>query len=240
MTAARIDGPLHTWYDLHEALSHEARAVADLAAELTTDSLPAFAERFQLLADELRTHSTVEDGIMFPAVRAKGGPVADVLTHDHEREQTLVQHLSAAVLEARALGDTSVFATIADGTASLRDDLLPHLEAEEEHVLPLVPTLFDHDEQAHLLTLIITLAPTDPHLQAWVAGALTPEHRETRLRGMAAALPPAAMAGIMRQIEDGVTAEVWDDIVRRTPDLAALATGGPRATGAPTIGGPPN
>lgn len=233
MAAARIDGPLHTWYDLHEALSHEARGVADMAADLTVETLPAFAERFQLLADELRTHSTVEDGIVFPAVRAKGGAVAEVLTHDHEREQTLVQQVSAAVLEARALGDTSVFATIAEGTAALRDDLLPHLEAEEEHVLPLVPTLFDHDEQAHLLTLIITLAPTDPHLQAWVAGALTPEHREARLRGMAAALPPAAMAGIMSQIEAGVTTEVWDDIVRRTPDLAALSTGGGRPAQAP-------
>ena len=62
----RVRGPLRTWYDMHEALAHEVRALADLADGLARTDLDGFARRFGAFDAELRNHSEVEDGIMFP------------------------------------------------------------------------------------------------------------------------------------------------------------------------------
>lgn len=64
--------------------------------------------------------------------------------------------------------------------------------------------------------------PPDPGLQPWVAGALTPDHLEVRLRNMASALGHDALVGVMTQIHDGVDAATWAEVRSRTPDLAAL------------------
>ena len=50
----RIKGPLKTWYDLHEALDHEATGIAADAARLTLSGLDAFATRFWAFDRELR------------------------------------------------------------------------------------------------------------------------------------------------------------------------------------------
>ncbi|MGZ4678429.1 MAG: hemerythrin domain-containing protein, partial [Acidimicrobiia bacterium] len=94
----RVRGPLKTWYDMHEALGHEARALADLSVGLERDDLDAYAQRFGAFDAELRNHSEVEDGIMFPAILAAGGSVPDHLHEEHRDEQLRVYELGAAVM----------------------------------------------------------------------------------------------------------------------------------------------
>jgi iron-sulfur cluster repair protein YtfE (RIC family) len=219
---ARITGPLKTWYDLHEALRHEVTVLAEEAASLEPSTLPAFAERFGLFLNELRTHSEVEDGLMFPAIRARGGGVPAALGDDHHREQQQVYDLSCALLQAGPLGDASALHGIAAAASALRDGLAAHLDAEEQLVLPLVQQLFDDAAQAGLLNLIMQAIPADPHLQPWVAQALSDDHLEARLRNMATSLSHAGLVGVLTQIHDGVTPEVWAVVRTRMPDLAAL------------------
>jgi hypothetical protein len=219
---ARITGPLKTWYDLHEAIAHEIRALATLADSIDAPTLVPFAERFSWFAGELRTHSEVEDGILFPAIQAAGGQVASVFNDDHHDEQTLVYDTVCAILDARVRPTSNKFARVADLLVQLRDGLLPHLEREEQLVLPQVPVYFDDDAQATLLRAIINDIPADPRLQPWIAAALTPAHREARLRSMAASLPRDALVRVLRQIRDCVDTNVWADVCARTPDLAAL------------------
>jgi hemerythrin-like domain-containing protein len=218
----RITGPLKTWYDLHEAIAHEIRALATWADSLDATTLVLFAERFSWFAGELRTHSEVEDGILFSAIQAAGGQVASAFNDDHHDEQTLVYDTGCAILDARVQPTSNKFARVADLLARLRDGLLPHLEREEQVVLPQVPAYFDDDAQAALLSAIIHDIPADPRLQPWIAAALTPEHREARLRNMAVSLPREALVKVLRQIRDGVNKNVWADVSARTPDLAAL------------------
>ena len=224
----RIAGPLKTWYDLHEALGHEIGVLADLAAHLTADSLDAFAERFAYFDQELRTHSEVEDGIMFPAVVERGGAVDPRLGAEHREEQRRTYDLSCALLHAKAVGTPESLASLASATAALRDSLRHHLVLEEDEVLGQVDRLFAPDEQARLLGVIFSSLPADPRLQPWVAAALTPEHLEARLRNMAASLPQGALVAVLAQIRDGVDAATWANVQSRTPDLAALV---PKETG---------
>ncbi|MFM8304694.1 MAG: hemerythrin domain-containing protein [Actinomycetota bacterium] len=219
---ARIAGPLRTWYDLHEALGHEARALADLAPSVTADTVAAYDARLALFRTELRNHSEVEDVIMFPALLAAGGRVPEAFFADHRTEQLAVYALSCAVLRARAHGDAAAFAALAEPAVALRDSLVGHLDAEDADILSQVSDLFDDTAQATLLQTIITSMPADPHLQPWIAAALSPDHLEARLRNLAASLSHDALVGVLTQIYTGVDSATWDVVATRTPELAAL------------------
>ncbi|MFN8025020.1 MAG: hemerythrin domain-containing protein [Acidimicrobiia bacterium] len=218
----KVVGPLKTWYDLHEALGHEVRGLADQATAIAAGDLAAFSKRFEAFDSELRHHSEVEDGIMFPAIVAAGGTVPLHLLDEHREEQLRVYELGAAIMAAKGRGDHESLAALAPLAASLSDSLLAHLQAEEDEVLGEVDELFSSDQQSQLLRTIIASMPPDPVMQPWVAAALTPEHLEARLRNMATSLGHDALVGVLTQIHDGVDAATWAEVQRRTPDLAAL------------------
>lgn len=223
---ARIKGPLKTWYDLHEALAHEATGIATEAADLTLSGLDAFAARFWAFDRELRAHSEVEDGIMFPAIEERGGSIMTELEDEHRAEQLAVYAVGAALLQANATRTPDALAALAGPTADLRDSLNAHLELEEATALTQVDGLFSDDEQSALFRTIIGSLPPDPQLQPWVTAALSPDHLELRLRNIASSMSTPALTGFMTQIHDGVDADTWAVVQSRTPDLAALVDHG--------------
>jgi hypothetical protein len=218
----RITGPLKTWYDLHEALAHEATGIAADAETLTLDRLDPFATRFWAFDRELRAHSEVEDGIMFPAISERGGHIDPDLEREHRAEQLATYALGAALLHANATRTPEALSALRGPAAEMRDSLEAHLASEEATALTQVDGLFADDEQAALFHTIITSLPPDPQLQPWVASALSPEHLEARLRNIASSTPQAMMTTLMTQIHGGVDASTWAEIETRTPELAAL------------------
>ena len=221
----RITGPLKTWYDLHEALDHEVTGIAADAAGLTLDGLDAFATRFWAFDQELKAHSEVEDGIMFPAIAAAGGAIDAGLTEEHRDEHLAVYAFGTALLHAKATRTPDAVSALSAPAAAMRDSLKAHLEHEESTALGQVDGLFSSEEQAALFRTIIGSLPADPGLQPWVAAALSPEHLEARLRNIASSMPTEALAALMTQIHQGVDAGTWSEIETRTPDLAALVAG---------------
>ncbi|MBL8775200.1 MAG: hemerythrin domain-containing protein [Acidimicrobiales bacterium] len=218
----RITGPLKTWYDLHEALDHEVTGIAEDAEALTLDRLDAFATRFWAFDRELRAHSEVEDGIMFPAIAERGGSIEADLGQEHRDEQLAVYAVGAALLAANATRAADALTELVGLTADMRDSLKAHLEHEEATALTQVDGLFSTDEQSALFRTIISSLPADPQLQPWVTSALSPDHLELRLRNIASAMPAPALAALMAQIHDGVDAATWSVVESRTPDLASL------------------
>lgn len=225
-TDRRITGPLKTWYDLHEALDHEATGIAADATGLTLDGLDAFAARFWAFDDELKHHSEVEDGIMFPAIAAAGGAIDAPLFEEHRDAHLAVYELGSALLHAKATRTTDALDALAPLAAEFRDSFKAHLEHEESTALGQVDGLFTPAEQAELFRTIIGSLPPDPQLQPWIAAALTPEHLEARLRNIASSMSAPALTGLMTQIHAGVDAERWSLIETTTPELAALVDAG--------------
>lgn len=219
--ATRITGPLKTWYDLHEALDHEAAGIAADAAELTVEGLDAFAARFWAFDEELKHHSEVEDGIMFPAIVAAGGSIDADLFQEHRDEHLAVYAFGTALLHANATRTDEALRALAAPAVELRDSLHAHL-VHEERGLGQVDDLFSTEEQAALFRTIIGSLPADPQLQPWVAAALTPEHLEARLRNIASSMSTPALTGLLAQIRDGVPTATWAEVEARLPELAAL------------------
>lgn len=218
----RIQGPLKTWYDLHEALDHEVTGIAADAAALTLSGLDAFATRFWAFDRELKAHSEVEDGIMFPAILERGGTIDDALLEEHRAEQLAVYAVGAALLHANATRTEEALTALVGPTADMRDSLKAHLQQEEASALTQVDGLFSDDEQSALFRTIISSLPPDPQLQPWVTSALSPDHLELRLRNIASSMSTPALTGLMTQIHDGVDDATWAVVRSRTPDLAAL------------------
>jgi hypothetical protein len=163
--------------------------------------------------------------MLFPEIERRGGKVARAFGEEHHHEQQVVYDLDCALLAARLSPEPAQLQCVAVVLSRLCDQLVAHLRAEETDVLSQVQRLFDDADQASWLRQIFALVPADPTLQPWVAAALTPEHREARLRNMEQSLPRPALIDALRQIRDGVDAPVWADISARLPQLAALADG---------------
>lgn len=225
-TDRRITGPLKTWYDLHEALDHEATGIAADAAGLTLDGLDALATRFWAFDEELKHHSEVEDGIMFPAIVAAGGTIDAPLFDEHRDAHLAVYAFGTALLHANATRTTEALDALGPLAAEFRDSFKAHLAHEESTALGQVDDLFSSDEQAELFRTIIGSLPPDPQLQPWVAAALTPEHLEARLRNIASSMSTPALTALMTQIRDGVAPSTWQTVESRTPELAALVDAG--------------
>jgi len=223
-TGRRIAGPLKTWYDLHEALAHEVTGIAADAGALTLDGLDDFATRFWAFDRELRAHSEVEDGIMFPAIADRGGDIEAHLGQEHRDEQLAVYAVGAALLHANAIRSPEALSALGAPAAALRDSLLAHLEFEEATALTQVDDLFTDDEQAALFRTIIGSLPPDPGLQPWVTAALSPEHLEARLRNIASSMSTPALTDLMTQIHAGVSTDTWAVVEARTPELAGLVS----------------
>lgn len=222
MVAERIHGPLSAWYDIHEALAHEAHELAAQARTLVPAEWASFTKRYRYFESELRLHSLVEDGVMFPALSAAGGHIDAALGTEHHRDALMLYDLQRSLMEAQAFADRPPPTQLAATMAVLDATIGSHFVDEEEHVLPQVGKLFDDAQQARLLQAILQVVPPDPHLEPWIVGAITPEHRTARLRNFARSLPREALQSLLRQIHDGVTPDVWSDITRNTPELAAM------------------
>ncbi|MFE3783986.1 hemerythrin domain-containing protein [Amycolatopsis sp. NPDC059090] len=91
----------------------------------------------------VRTHHSIEDGRIFPAVVAvapETAPIVRQLTADHEELARLLGVLNTAV---GALPSAAGWAAAVDAAHQLAERLAAHLDLEEEHILPPLERLPD-------------------------------------------------------------------------------------------------
>jgi len=220
-----------SWRELHEAFRHELAGLVTQADSLVVANVEAFTERFAFFAQELRVHSEVEDGILFPALADRGHRVEGGFTEDHHDEQRRIYDLGSSLYGIASLADrfevTDAVEAVQHGVRDLGTGLERHFDWEERDVLPVVASAFDGEEQSWLLGRIIAVLPADPRVQPWVTASLSPAHRDVRLRHLHDSLPHEAFVATMRQIREGVPPEVWADIEARQPDLVVELTKSP-------------
>ncbi|WP_181727288.1 hemerythrin domain-containing protein [Streptomyces sp. PT12] len=139
---------------IHDMIRRDLGTVLRLADEVTAGasadeisrglaSLAAQGPLWQLKINCLRhcrfvhSHHGIESASLFPALRAANpalGPVIDRLEADH---RTVSDVLDAVEAEAAGLGgpdEPAVRGRLAAALRRLADELLPHLEYEEEHI----------------------------------------------------------------------------------------------------------
>jgi hypothetical protein len=114
-------------------MSHHAfrRDLARFAAALRRTFEPgALREEWQSFRAALHGHHQAEDTGIFPGLRS-AAPVVEALEADHRRIDPLLERADAAFGGLPAAREEALAVV-----AQLQDLLRPHLETEEEHIIP--------------------------------------------------------------------------------------------------------
>lgn len=142
---------------IHSAFRRELRlAPALLRSVEHGDRLRAnlVATHLDLVDRFLHHHHTIEDDMLWPKllerVPTEIAPVVELMETQHETVAALLAETVALRAEWRKDADAARAAELAAIYGRLYDALVEHLDAEEEHVMPLVEACITHKEWAKI------------------------------------------------------------------------------------------
>lgn len=142
---------------IHSAFRRELRLAPDLLRSVAHgDRLRAgiVATHLDLIDRFLHHHHTIEDELLWPKllvrVPAEIAPLVDLMEAQHETVANLLEHTAALRVEWRADADSARAEVLATLYSRLHDALLEHLDAEEQHVMPLVESCITEKEWARI------------------------------------------------------------------------------------------
>jgi hemerythrin-like domain-containing protein len=108
------------------------------------------ANHLDLLDRFLHHHHTIEDDMLWPKllerVPAEIAPIVELMESQHHTVAEVLERTVALRAEWRKNADTARAVELAALYARLYDRLVEHLDAEEQHVMPLVEACITDDE----------------------------------------------------------------------------------------------
>jgi hemerythrin-like domain-containing protein len=138
---------------IHSAFRRELRlAPALLRSVEHGDRLRAgiVGTHLDLVDRFLHHHHTIEDDLLWPKllerVPAEIAPVVELMETQHETVAELLERIATLRADWRTDADAGRAAELAGLYARLHDALLEHLDAEEQHVMPLVESCITKKE----------------------------------------------------------------------------------------------
>jgi hemerythrin-like domain-containing protein len=138
---------------IHSAFRRELRlAPALLRSVEHGDRLRAgiVGTHLDLVDRFLHHHHTIEDDLLWPKLLERVpdeiAPVVELMETQHETVAELLERIATLRAEWRADADAGRAAELAGLYARLHDALLEHLDAEEQHVMPLVESCITKKE----------------------------------------------------------------------------------------------
>jgi regulator of cell morphogenesis and NO signaling len=143
-TGALIDHILSRYHEVHRAELAELQRLARKVETVHADDpeVPAgLAQALDVLASEMEDHMTKAEMILFPAMRAGGGPGIEhpiaVMRGDHDDHTAnieLIRQLTGGLMPPdHACGS---WRTLYSGTEKLLDDLAAHVAPENDVLFP--------------------------------------------------------------------------------------------------------
>ena len=138
---------------IHSAFRRELRLAPALVRSVEHgDRLRAGVVSVHLdLVDRfLHHHHTIEDSMVWPKlldrVPTEIMPIVELMETQHETVADVLERTTALRMEWRQDADSSRAAQLASLYAQLHDALVEHLDAEEQHVMPLVEACMTQKE----------------------------------------------------------------------------------------------
>ncbi len=226
------DGPLQSWYDIHEALRNEFPRLKKMAADVDLndmDGLAALSDEVVFLADVLTVHSLSEDGVGFPILRHLGIDIPAQLGEDHHRELVMVYDIRKACLELRFHNEGQDVSPALNRVRTLLEameaDLIAHIESEDEHVIPTAAARLSPEEQMQLVVKMVAHTPAwlNSRLLPWMIANISTPHRVHLMQAWHEKMPAPLFAYKARLIKDGLKPQLWAELVEAVPDLSNIA-----------------
>jgi hemerythrin-like domain-containing protein len=222
------NGPLQSWYDVHEAIRNELRHVRKMAVDPAADAAASLIEAVQFFLDVLTVHSMHEDGVAFPFMQRRGIEIPGRIREDHIREWSIAYDVRVTLMEIHALDEgrdaSAAHKRIRTHLETLEEDLLSHIEFEDGELIPQCEARLSVDEQKVLVTKLVGETPTwiGPHLMSWMFSNISLEHAAYLLEAWRSVLPHSTFLEKAKAIRQGVEAPVWIALTHAVPTLSDL------------------
>jgi hemerythrin-like domain-containing protein len=135
---------------VHQSLRLTLDRFVGAAERLDPATLAAvIPDRWALFARALHNHHEHEDSDFFPMIAAAcpdEQPLIEQLEREHRELVALLDAVDAAVAALVADPNDATRRAVHDGIAAVRDTLVPHLDVEDEELLPAAATTVDPKE----------------------------------------------------------------------------------------------
>jgi len=158
------EGPVGEIYRVHRAIRIEVQDIVDEVEKLIKqgfvdpNSVTALAERILFCWRMADDHSNAEDEVFLPALEARAPGTSHCYAAEHSDERKLFFSLNASMNRMQCSADSSeceiLMTSIRSMTKTLRDDVMKHLQKEEEHLWPLLSIHFSLEEQVEIVAKI--------------------------------------------------------------------------------------
>jgi hemerythrin-like domain-containing protein len=214
-----MPNPINSLTFVHTAIRTEASAIEALATSDGPD-LEALRERLTLIERVMRAHFGGEELGLFPPLAEKFPHIDDAFLYDHQEEDKLFHSLHEA-MDGALSEDAASMAALARGCTALCLSVTHHSTKEDELILPLVAEQFSPAEQGEMVGKILsTITPEDMvDFTPWIVDNQPPSSAEAYVRALMGAMPAPVFAAAKGWIEDGISAEKWQDLKARIPEL---------------------
>lgn len=134
---------------VHQCLRVTLDRFVDSTARLSPAKLAeVLGSRWALFSRALHHHHEVEDVDFFPLVKqtkADAASLIDRLASEHVELIDRLEAVDAAVAALEANPDESTKKQVHDRIKTVRDELVPHLDVEDEQLLPVAAAAIDAD-----------------------------------------------------------------------------------------------
>jgi hemerythrin superfamily protein len=149
--------------DIVDLLSQDHEEAKRLLEQITAAEPSARETLFWELVPALVRHEVAEEVVVYPTIRSDA-PDGDAEVEPRLKEQKKAEDMLSSMEKLDPASEE-----FAQKLVKLRDDVLDHAEAEEQHIFPLLRALEHQDERAELgarYEKAKASAPTHPHPNA--------------------------------------------------------------------------
>lgn len=163
-------GPVSEILRVHKAFRIELNALLRIAKAIPADgtipnprTLASIADRVAFLRKMVYDHSQAEDDILLPRLEQRVPGISGKYKDDHCDEKNLFQNLAKCLEELQCAGNEAECSSMVQRlhilTRTVRDEMVEHLDLEEEQMWPHVTKHFTPEEQSEILALIFGQMP---------------------------------------------------------------------------------
>lgn len=150
---------------VHKAIRADINALLRRIRALPVDgtipnprTLSSIAMSVAFLRRMVDDHSRAEDDILLPKLEDRKPGSTGMYASEHCNERILFEVLARCIQDLQCVAEEQEAAELVwrlrIAARTLRDDMAVHLSKEEEHLWPLVTTLFSREEQSQIVALI--------------------------------------------------------------------------------------
>ena len=156
---AALDGPIdmHMMYVMHHAFRRDLDLFAAAVRGTPADERATWtllAERWELFAEVLHEHHTVEDVGVWPALEQLGSEADLAVLHameaEHEEIDPLLEGCAAGFRRLAARADEDARAALAVRVSAARESLRRHLAHEETEAIAIIQRLLTAEDWARI------------------------------------------------------------------------------------------